>query len=284
MKPMKKYVMTAMATLALIIFGAHYWTQHTTANAQRKAIEDFYANVIQIDVRGVPTQEVIDKFGPLISSKLRDGLVQLKRDQDMYLRKTKGDFAPLWAGPLFIGAWDGAQKVLDIQRDGHTEQASYEVTLQSSPPDDKDASGDWKDQLILVQENGKWVVDDVVYHPKGDMPSALSLTGVLKMASGDCSDALSQRSMNVCAQQNYQREDWLLEKNVAQILTQLDASGQRSFQAVQQAWFQFRKQQCNFDASRYEGGSMEPMVYATCMADLTQQRNKELKVILNDNH
>lgn len=279
-----KYLLAVLAALGLIVGAVHYVGQRTSANAQIKAIEDFYASVIENDVRGVPTQAAIDKFTPLISSKLRDGLVQLRRDQDMYLRKTKGDFAPLWEGPLFIGAWEGAQKVLDIQRDGHTEQTSYEVTLQSSPPYDKDASGNWKDQIILVQENGKWVVDDVVYHPKGDMPSVLSLTGVLKMVSGDCSDALSQKSMNDCTQQNYQREDGLLEKNVAQILTQLDASGQHSFKSVQQAWFQFRKQQCNFDASRYEGGSMEPMVYATCMADLTQQRNKQLKVILNDNH
>ena len=279
-----KYAMAIVAALVLIVFAAHELEQHTTAQAQRKVIEDFYAHVIASDVRGVPSQETIEKFMPLISSQLRDGLAQLKLDQDIHLQETKGESPPLWEDPLFVGAWEGAQKVLDIQRDSDSTRVSYDVTLQSPPPYDKDASGQWKDRVILVQEHGKWVVDDVVYHPKSDTAGALSLLGVFKITSGDCSDALSQKSMNDCAHRNYKREEQLLEKSTQQILTQIDASRQRSFKAVQQTWVQFRKQQCSFDASRYDGGSMAPMVYFTCMAELTQQRNKELNVILSDEH
>ena len=111
-----------------------------------------------------------------------------------------------------------------------------------------------------------------------------SLTAASQSRSLECSEALTQTRMNECAHEDYLREEQLLVKNTQHLMTQLDASKQRSFKVVQRTWFRFRRQQCDFEASRYEGGSIAPMVYATCMADLTQQRNKELKVILNDNH
>lgn len=224
MMTMMKYAMAVVVGFVLIVFAAHDLEQHSVAQAQKKAIEDFYAHVIESDVRGVPSQETIDIFTPLISSQLRDGLVQLKLDQDIHLQETKGELPPLWEDPLFVGAWEGVQKVLDIQRDSDSTRTSYEVTLQSSPPYEKNENGQWKDRVILVQEHGKWVVHDVVYQPQSDTANALSLSGVFKITSSDCSDALSQKSMNDCAHRNYKREEQLLEKSTQEILTQIDAS------------------------------------------------------------
>lgn len=273
----------AAAALALTFLGARYLALHTTAQEQKMAIAAFYVRVLESDVRGVPSPEVIDQLTPLISSKLRNALWQLMVDQDLHARETQGNEAPLWEDPLFLGSWEGAQRVLDVQREGHDEPIRYAVTLQSPPPYDKDPSTNWKDRLILVQENGKWVVDDVVYQPKSDDSKTLSLSGVFKMVGVDCEEALSQRGMEDCARQNYKREVWQLEKNMAQILKPLGPARQRQFKAAQQTWEQFRKQQCNFDASRYEGGTMETLEYFTCMSDLTQQRNEDLLTMLNDN-
>ena len=101
-------------------------------------------------------------------------------------------------------------------------------------------------------------------------------------AADNCKDPVSQTDMNICASKDYAREDALLNANYKKLVAKLDASRKAQLKEVQTAWLKFRDLQCAFDSAPSKGGSMYGMVASICMAQLTQQRNKDLKTMLED--
>lgn len=89
----------------------------------------------------------------------------------------------------------------------------------------------------------------------------------------DCSSPNTQLEMNQCAHAAFQQADAALNERYQAILKRLGEDGSVSlFRAAQRAWVPFRDAQCAFDASSYEGGSMQPMVLSSCLEDLTKKR------------
>jgi uncharacterized protein YecT (DUF1311 family) len=46
---------------------------------------------------------------------------------------------------------------------------------------------------------------------------------------------------------------------------------------AQRAWIDYRDAECNAAGFQARGGTMEPMLVAGCLADITDKRTKELK-------
>lgn len=46
---------------------------------------------------------------------------------------------------------------------------------------------------------------------------------------------------------------------------------------AQLAWIAFRDANCQFASSRFEGGSIAPLIYSNCVERMTKQRTAELK-------
>lgn len=49
-------------------------------------------------------------------------------------------------------------------------------------------------------------------------------------------------------------------------------------------WIKFRDSECASERSQLEGGTWEPIVEAICVVQLTQDRTKQLKQLLNNDH
>lgn len=110
-----------------------------------------------------------------------------------------------------------------------------------------------------------------------------------------CDAAQSQAEMNQCAGQEYKKEDTQLNTAYQKILKlmqsdRLDAEKrhdrdqinwtQRRIDkliAAEKAWITYRDLHCEAAKHEYEGGSMSPMVWASCMAETTRDRIDELK-------
>lgn len=58
----------------------------------------------------------------------------------------------------------------------------------------------------------------------------------------------------------------ILDKNEKPLLIQAEKD-----------WVKFRDSQCKFDASQYEGGSIQPLIHSNCLEDLTKKRIAEIK-------
>ena len=96
----------------------------------------------------------------------------------------------------------------------------------------------------------------------------------------DCANAMTQTDMNLCADQEARRADAELNRLYKQVMGQLDGEGQTRLREVQRSWLKYRDLNCAYETLGYVGGSMEPLVHASCIAQLTQERNEALKRLM----
>lgn len=105
-------------------------------------------------------------------------------------------------------------------------------------------------------------------------------------ATLDCAKAQTQVDMNTCADQDYQRADKKLNELYKKLQARDAAAGEAqqktSLRDAQRAWIKFRDSECAYETIGFEGGSIEPLVHASCMAELTDQRNQTLQRLLNN--
>ncbi|HBF31557.1 lysozyme inhibitor LprI family protein [Rhizobium sp.] len=105
----------------------------------------------------------------------------------------------------------------------------------------------------------------------------------------DCNNAQTQSDMNQCAADDLANADkalnaqWKLTRAVlVDADTNLDAAqkgGEKALLKAQRAWIDYRDGQCEAEGFSVRGGSMEPMMVASCKARLTEVRTKELKAM-----
>ena len=103
-------------------------------------------------------------------------------------------------------------------------------------------------------------------------------------AATDCANAVRQGDMNQCAADAYKREDARLNTLYKQLVGLSDKAEAARLKQIQLAWIKFRDLHCTYEESRYEGGSMAPLVRFNCLRDLTRQRNDTLQALVKDFH
>jgi uncharacterized protein YecT (DUF1311 family) len=80
----------------------------------------------------------------------------------------------------------------------------------------------------------------------------------------------TQMEMNSCAASDYSRAD----KDLNAAWRELPKSTE--LVAAQRAWIAYRDAECSFRRAQFEGGSIAPLIYSTCLSELTKQRTKIL--------
>ena len=64
-------------------------------------------------------------------------------------------------GMLFFSLFEGADRYTKITREPAEKPVSFLVDLEYTDPGAKPQTVRWHDRAILIQENRKWVVDDL---------------------------------------------------------------------------------------------------------------------------
>ena len=80
----------------------------------------------------------------------------------------------------------------------------------------------------------------------------------------------TQLEMNQCAANEYRSAD----KDLNAFYSKLEKS--KDLVSAERAWVAYRDAECAYQVKAVEGGSMAPLVQASCLADLTKQRLKQL--------
>ena len=80
----------------------------------------------------------------------------------------------------------------------------------------------------------------------------------------------TQMEMNQCAANEYRSAD----KELNSFYSKLEKS--KELVSAERAWIAYRDAECAYQVKAVEGGSMAPLVQASCLADLTKQRLKQL--------
>ncbi len=94
--------------------------------------------------------------------------------------------------------------------------------------------------------------------------------GVGRAAHAACPGE-TQMEMNECAGQDFEAAD----KRLNRAYKKLEKSSELI--AAEKAWIAFRDAECMYQAKPYEGGSIQPTIYAGCLQSLTEDRIKQLE-------
>jgi uncharacterized protein YecT (DUF1311 family) len=79
----------------------------------------------------------------------------------------------------------------------------------------------------------------------------------------------------------YEKADKELNLVYTQLSSSLDLNQKQLLIESERAWIKYRDLECKFQAVGYTGGSMYPLIFSSCMTDLTKKRTQELKESLS---
>ena len=94
--------------------------------------------------------------------------------------------------------------------------------------------------------------------------------------SEPCAAAQTQAEMTICWGNQYKAADTKLNQVYRQFTAKLDDEEKTQLKTAQTAWLKYRDANCEFVGDQYKGGTMRPMIAAICLADVTDNRTKEL--------
>ena len=97
-----------------------------------------------------------------------------------------------------------------------------------------------------------------------------------------CPGARTQQDLNLCASQAFQKADAELNKLYQQLMKDAGAAEKAKLRAAQVAWLKFRDAHCEYEAFGNTGGSIYPMVYGFCLAEVTGARAKQFRDTLKE--
>ena len=85
--------------------------------------------------------------------------------------------------------------------------------------------------------------------------------------------------MNMCAAKKFKAADAELNRVYNLLASKVgDYGGQREkLKAAETSWLKYRDDNCDYEASLYEGGSLKPSIYSSCMERMTKARTAELR-------
>jgi Protein of unknown function (DUF3828) len=113
----------------------------------------FYTAYRSTAMSGLPDAAAMQKLAPMLSTKLKSALRAAQAQQTRCMKTHPGDKPPFVEGDLFSSNFEGFT-AFRVEAGGafiHFEYAEGKHKVS------------WKDEVKLVQEGGRWVIDDVLY-------------------------------------------------------------------------------------------------------------------------
>lgn len=100
----------------------------------------------------------------------------------------------------------------------------------------------------------------------------------------DHSEHITQADMNRNAAASFQRAEERLGALVEDLRQHLSGGSLDAFENSQQAWLRYRESSADFQASQYDGGSIQPLIHASALESVTISRIVELESLLKELH
>lgn len=94
--------------------------------------------------------------------------------------------------------------------------------------------------------------------------------------------AQTQAEMNKIAYDDFKKADTELNKVYKKVIEVLDVKEKQLMIKAQKDWLKFRDSHCKFKIEQFKGGSIQPLIYSTCLTERTNDRIEDLKTILED--
>jgi uncharacterized protein YecT (DUF1311 family) len=95
----------------------------------------------------------------------------------------------------------------------------------------------------------------------------------------DCTNPMTQRDMNICADRDYAKADAELNAAYRGAMVRLDDGGKARLKDAERSWISARDRECNAATAETEGGSIHPLDLAGCLTEKTKARTRELQAL-----
>ena len=137
-------------------------------------------------------------------------------------------------------------------------------------------------------DNTNYTVEDLksledVLMGRADIAKVLSITyeeEAKEIREIEMNPAMTQAEMNVAAGEAYRSAERKLDAVIEQIKEFLSPEKCTRLENTNRAWRAYQKSHADFSASHYEGGSIQPLIYASTMGAVTIARIVELEAEL----
>jgi uncharacterized protein YecT (DUF1311 family) len=106
--------------------------------------------------------------------------------------------------------------------------------------------------------------------------------GQRRSKADPCAKPVTQYEMNQCAGKAYRAADETMNQVYRKLVAMLDEVEKAKLKEAQVAWLKYRDTNCEFVGDQYAGGSIRPLIQATCLKDMTNHRTTELKTQIKE--
>ena len=168
-----------MRRCSLLVFLAAVGCQSAPAPNATSVVQQFYRTAIADSVSGAPTARQLASLSPYLSDTLRVLLVAARNRTEADMARAPGEKPSFAEGDLFSSLFEGpnaAEVVADSAR-GAARVATVRMTTNGASP-----AVTWTDRVVLVLQNGRYVIDDVEYSGKWDFATKGTLKSTLGAA------------------------------------------------------------------------------------------------------
>jgi hypothetical protein len=126
------------------------------ADSPSQAASAFYTAYQKIHIYGLPSARELNSLAVHLSGPLQQALRRAQTEQARCIKAHPDEKGPWVDGDLFSSNFEGFSRfqIAESARSPFTVEFEYVERGQKFT---------WKDQVVMVQENGRWVVDDVRY-------------------------------------------------------------------------------------------------------------------------
>lgn len=150
---------------ALLPFALLLLLQAAEPPSGSQAIRGFYAAYQALKISGLPQGAGLAKLSPHLSSSLKTLLRASRKSQAACEKSHPGDKPPWVEGDMFSGNFEGFTRVKNVPDTGvaRGERVGFLVDFEYAQAKGGQATVAWRDEVVLVKESGRWVIDDVLY-------------------------------------------------------------------------------------------------------------------------
>lgn len=149
---------------------------------QKEAVSKFYAEVLALNVHGLPTRADLARLSPYISSELERLFEDALEKQAADLARHGGTEPPLVQGSPFVSLFEGVTEVVAVRPTD--EPHLWAVDLAWGQGAER---VQWSDMTQVVWQSDRWVVGDVIFTGQWDFARRGRLTDALRAISAESS-------------------------------------------------------------------------------------------------
>ncbi|GHC08462.1 hypothetical protein GCM10010080_24270 [Thermomonas carbonis] len=131
------------------------------AASARAAVEGFYRMHVARSASGIPDGKDIDAYRRWLSASIVQGFALGALERDKAIAENPDMKPPYIEGDMFSSLFEGLTSFEVLpQAEQSGERATFAMRFSYK---DRSGQSDWTDRVVVIREDGRWVVDDVLY-------------------------------------------------------------------------------------------------------------------------